>query len=136
MAVLMVDGLLSIGFGTASWISPEKTFGTLVDLQGAGEGSLFFAMFSSLSIFYILTGLFCLSALFMQPRDTIKVALVMAFSHILIGLKGFNEVGEAWLIGNPWPDIVIHTVFLFGYGFGIAMQGMRLVLSSTNRGKN
>jgi len=32
-----------------------------------------------------------------------------------IGLKGHGEIGSEWIIGNPWPDIIIHSLFVLLY---------------------
>lgn len=114
-AVLALDGLLFLGFGLASWFAPLSTFGTIVDLSGAGDHSLILAILSSLSIFYILIGLVCFLAVFIVPPYKNRVAVLMAIGHICSGLKGYEEIGREWLVGNPWPDIVIHSVFVFTY---------------------
>ena len=53
--VFVVDALITTGFGLVSWLAPESTFGTLVDLGGPGSArSLLLATLASLSLFYVL----------------------------------------------------------------------------------
>ena len=63
--VLMVDALLSIVFGLVSYLSPESTYATIVDLSELSEHSLMSAVLDSLSIFYVVVGAVCLLAAFM-----------------------------------------------------------------------
>ena len=50
-AVFVLDGLLALGFGVASLVSPRETFGSIVNLGLASEQSLMFAALKSLSGF-------------------------------------------------------------------------------------
>lgn len=113
--VFIIDGLISVGFGLLSWLSPEATFATLVDLRGTGDESLIRAALASISIFYVLIGLVCFVAAFLPPPNNDWLAAVMIIRHGWIGTKGYLEIGSVWLIGNPWPDILIHTVFVIAY---------------------
>lgn len=114
-AILIVDGLILLGFGIASWLAPYSTFGTLVDLSGAEDHSLVVAILSSLSIFYVLIGLACFLAAVLAPPHKDRFAALMVIGHVFTGLKGYGEVGREWLVGSPWPDIVIHSVFVCAY---------------------
>ena len=42
-AVLLLDGLIAVGFGLTSSFAPRATFGTIVDIRHAGEDSLILA---------------------------------------------------------------------------------------------
>jgi hypothetical protein len=113
--VLAADALLFLLFGLVSYLSPETTYATIVDIADVPEHSLIGAMLEHLSIFYLVLGAFCLLAAFMpQPHD-VRMAAVMATQHAWIGVKGFGEIGSDWIIGNPWPDVVIHAVFVLLY---------------------
>ena len=114
-AVLMLDGLIFLGFGITSWLAPHSTFGTIVDLASAGDHSLILAILSSLSIFYVLIGLACFLAAILAPPHKNRFAVLMVIGHICTGLKGYEEIGREWLVGNPWPDIYIHSVFVCAY---------------------
>ncbi len=114
-AVLLIDGLIFLSFGIASWLAPHLTFGTIVDLASAGDHSLVLAILSSLSIFYAVIGLACFLSAVLAPPHRGRFAVLMAIIHICTGLKGYGEIGREWLIGNPWPDIIIHFVFVCAY---------------------
>lgn len=118
--VLVADALLAVGFGLASLVSPMGTFGTIVDLSGSAEGSLVLATLGSLSASYVLLGLVCAVAAWMPAEQGWRLGAVMLGRHLWIGSKGYSEIGSPWLIGDPWPDIVIHTAFVLAYVFAIA----------------
>lgn len=124
-AVLVLDGLLALGFGLASWWAPMATFGTIVDIRGAGAPGLVLAALSSLSILYVVVGLVCLVAATLPPVYRRRLALVMAVNHAWAGAKGLHEVGQAWLIGNPWPDIAIHSTLVVAYALLVTLGRMR-----------
>jgi hypothetical protein len=113
--LLAVDALLLLIFGLVSYLSPEATYATIVDLAGVPEHSLISAMLEHLSIYYLVIGAVCLFAAFMPRPHDIRIALVMVVQHAWIGLKGFGEIGSEWIIGNPWPDVVIHALFVLLY---------------------
>jgi hypothetical protein len=73
------------------------------------------AMLGHLSIFYLVIGAACLLAAFMPRPHDVRMALVMVVQHAWIGLKGFGETGSEWVVGNPWPDIFIHSLFVLLY---------------------
>jgi hypothetical protein len=35
--------------------------------------------------------------------------------HFLEGVIKIGDIGEDWLIGNPYPDLIIHSVFIIVY---------------------
>lgn len=120
--ILVMDGILAIGFGLASYFSVSSTYATIIDLSGMREDSLIAAMLGSLSVFYVVIGAFCLLAAFMQPPHNIRVALVMIAMHIWVGVRGFHDMAQEWIIGDPWPDLVIHSLFVSGYLIAIALR--------------
>lgn len=113
--VLLVDGVLSLGFGLASWFAPHATFGSIVALKGAQDDALLMSALGALSLMYVLLGFICLVSTALPIAHRIHFALVLALGHLATELKGFNEIGRDWLIGNPWPDIVIHSAFVIAY---------------------
>lgn len=120
--VLAVDALLFLVFGLISFLSPETTYATIVDLAGVPKHSLVSAVLAHLSIFYLVIGALCLVAAFAPRPHDIHVALVMVVQHTWIGLKGFVEIGSEWIIGNPWPDVIIHALFVLLYVAAIARR--------------
>lgn len=124
--VLALDSLLFLGFGLVSWFAPHLTFATIVDLGAASDQSLISAALASLSIFYVLIGLACALAVWMPPPHRTRIAVVMALGHAWTGIKAYEEVGRDWLIGNPWPDIVIHVVFVSLYSLLVLVMWRRV----------
>lgn len=123
---MSIDGVLSLGFGLASWFAPHATFGTIVAIDGAAEDALILSALGALSLMYFLLGLICLIAAASPLAHRIRFALVLALSHLAWELKGFSEMGREWLIGSPWPDIVIHSAFVIAYLAlaGVAWRGL------------
>ena len=113
--VLLIDGALSLGFGLASWFAPHATLGTIVAIEGAPDDALIMSALATLSQMYVLLGLICLVSAALPVAYRIRFALVLALGHLAAELKGFSEIGRDWLIGNPWPDIVIHSAFVIAY---------------------
>ena len=124
--VLLVDGAVSLGFGLASWFAPRATVGTIVALKDAPDEGLLMSALATLSVMYVLLGLICLVSAALPVAHRIRFALVLAMGHLTMELKGFSEMGRDWLIGNPWPDIVIHSVFVIAYLTlaGLAWRGL------------
>jgi hypothetical protein len=110
-----VDALISMGFGVASWLAPHATYGTIVNLQGSGDAGVLLAALGSLSLFYVFVGAVCATAVWMQPPHNVRIAAVMVVRHAWIGVKGFQEANSAWIVGNPWVDIAIHSAFVLAY---------------------
>jgi hypothetical protein len=113
--VLLIDAVISIGFGVASWASPLSTYGTIVNLAGHDGQSLMLSGLSTISILYAVIGAVCLCAAFMPSPYNAALAAVMIARHAVIGLKGYQEVDRAWIIGNPWTDLWIHSLFVIAY---------------------
>jgi len=113
--VFLLDGALALGFGAASWATPHGTFGTILDLAGAGDGSLVIAALGALSGFYVLVGAMCVLVALLPSPFRERFVLPVVASHLWTGFKGLQDIGRDWLIGNPWPDIVIHASFVAAY---------------------
>lgn len=113
--VLVIDGLVSLGFGLASWFAPQATLGTILAIKGADDTGLLMAALRTLSQMYVLLGVIGLVCAAAPLVHRIRFALVLALGHLAMELKGFSEIGRHWLIGNPWPDIVIHSAFVVAY---------------------
>ena len=118
---MLIDGVVSLGFGLASWFAPHATLGTIVAIEGAESDSLIISALGALSLMYVLLGVVCLVSAALPLAHRIRFALVLALGHLATELKGLNEIGRDWLIGNPWPDVVIHSVFVLAY---LALAGM------------
>jgi hypothetical protein len=120
--VLAVDALLSIAFGMVSYFSQSSTYATIIDLGGMREDSLMSAVLGSLSVFYVVIGALCLCAAFMHPPHDVRVASVMIAQHVWIGARGLHDAGREWIVGNPWPDVIIHSVLVTVYCVGITLR--------------
>ena len=107
---LLIDFLITFGFGIAAWFSPKGTFGTIISIPPQSE-TLILSLLSSLSIFYILIGLVCLIGFKASFPINNWIGAVMILRHSWIGAIGILGLGneKEWLIGNPVPDIVIHS---------------------------
>jgi hypothetical protein len=116
--VFITDALLAVGFGLFSWIYPHQTFGTIVSIPEMGS-SVFFSVLSILSIFYVLTGLTCLIGFMAKLPVNIWIGLLMIVRHLLEGSMKILDMDKEWLIGNPYPDIIIHSAFISFYILGI-----------------
>lgn len=112
------DAIIAVGFGLYSWFFPHETFGTIISIPEVGS-SAFLAILSSLSLFYILIGLTCLIGFKAKFPINIWIGLLMIVRHLLEGIMKIFDIGKEWLIGNPYPDIIIHSVFIFVYILGI-----------------
>lgn len=121
-SLLVVDGALALGFGLISGLWPRQTFGTIVQLQPAEAHEATVAALTSLSLHYSLIGLVCLTALKTPAPYRYWLALVMLARHLVSGAKGYAEVGAAWQIGNPWPDLVIHGTLVMLYAAFIGLE--------------
>jgi hypothetical protein len=113
-ATFIVDAIMAIGFGLYSWFSPYETFGTIISIPEM-DSAAFLAILSSISLFYILLGLTCLIGFKATFPISFWIGLLMICRHLLEGLMKISDIGKEWLIGNPYPDIIIHSIFTFVY---------------------
>ena len=119
---LAVDGLLSCVFGMVSYFSATSTYATIIDLSGMHKDSLMAAVLGSLSVFYVVIGALCLLAAFMQTPHNVRVASVMVGMHVWVGVRALHDAGREWIVGNPWPDVIIHALFMVGYLIAISLR--------------
>lgn len=115
----VLDAVIAIGFGLYSWFYPYETFGSIISIPEMGT-SAFVAILASLSLFYVLIGLTCLIGFNASFPVNIWLGLLMTVRHLLEGIMKIFDMGKEWLIGNPYPDIIIHTVFIFLYILSIS----------------
>jgi hypothetical protein len=121
-SVLAIDAVLSLGFGFASFISPHSTYATIVDLRAVPDDSLVMSILGGHSVFYVVIGAVCLLAAFMPSPHDLRVAAVMMLQHAWIGLRGASHMNREWIVGDPWPDLIIHSLFVIAYSTGIVRQ--------------
>ena len=117
--VLAIDAVLSLGFGFVSYISPHSTYATIVDLRAVPEDSLVMSILGGLSVFYVVIGAVCLLAAVMPSPHGLGVAAVMMVQHAWIGLRGAYHMNREWIVGDPWPDLIIHSLFVIAYSTGV-----------------
>ncbi len=109
-----IDFAITFGFGLVSWLYPHSTYGTILALDEFGS-SLTLAILSSFSVFYMLTGLTCLAAARIPPPYSLWIGAIMGIRHAWVGIVGIQDAGQDWIIGNPWYDVVIHSLFFVFY---------------------
>ena len=107
----VADAIIAIGFGLYSLLFPHETYGTIISIPETGA-SAFLGILSSLSLFYVLIGLTCLIGLKSPFPIAIWIGLLMVVRHILEMILKIFDIGKEWVIGNPYPDIIIHSVFI------------------------
>ena len=117
----LIDAIIAIGFGLYSWLFPQETFGTLFSIPEAHE-SLFFAILSSMSILYVLLGLVCLIGYKADYPVSVWLGYLMIFRHGWMGVMKMLDIGKEWLIGDPYPDIIIHSIFVVIYVLAIYLK--------------
>jgi hypothetical protein len=117
---LFLDFLITFGFGLVSWIFPYETFGTIVVIPENGN-EIFLSLLSNHSISYILVGLICLIGVKSNFPINIWIGLVMLLRHLLVNILGIININKDWIIGNPYHDIIIHSLFILAYMFGIIL---------------
>ncbi len=115
---LLIDFLLAFAFGIISFITPQNTFGTIVEIP-VNNKELFLALLSSLSIFYIIIGLVCLVGTRLTNPYISWVSAIMLVRHLWVGIIGMLDAEKSWVIGNPYYDIFIHSGFVVVYTIGI-----------------
>lgn len=116
--VFIIDAVLAVSFGIYSWIFPHKTFGTIISIPEV-HSSVFLAILSSLSLFYILVGLTCLIGAKATSPINLFIGILMVVRHFFEGVIKIDDLEEDWLIGNPYPDLIIHSVFIIVYVLAI-----------------
>lgn len=118
--ILRLDGLMSIAFGLATLFAQYAIFRTAVDLASAnvtGDGtSVMEATLTALSGYYLVVGLIALLLASIPRPYRTRLALALGAHHLFMASKGVAEAGHAWVVGNPWWDVAIHTAFVLAYG--------------------
>ena len=109
-----IDAIIAVGFGLYSWFRPLETFGTIISIPEI-HSSAFLGILSCLSLFYILIGLTCLIGIKSTTPVNIWIGLLMILRHLSEGIMKIFDIGKEWLIGNPYPDIIIHSAFVSLY---------------------
>lgn len=112
--VFWIDAIGAVAFGIYSWICPLETFGTVLEIPKEHVNE-FLSVFSALSLFYILVGMVCIICARSIFQVHFWIGLVMLIRHLFEGLLKLKDIGEDWLIGNPYPDLVIHSLFVAAY---------------------
>lgn len=115
---LFVDFLVTCGFGIVSWIFPYETFGTIILIPENGN-EVFLSLLSNHSISYILIGLMCLIGVKSDFPIISWIGIVMLLRHFLVNILGIINMKKDWIIGNPYHDIIIHSIFILAYIIGI-----------------
>jgi hypothetical protein len=129
----IIDGVIAVGFGLYSWFCPLETFGTIIAIPEMGSPA-FLAILSSLSLFYILIGLTCLIGFTATFPINIWIGLLMIARHLLEGIMKIFDIGKEWLIGSPYPDIIIHSVFILVYILAIYFAYMNKQATDNSSG--
>ncbi|MCU0430101.1 MAG: hypothetical protein MUF42_09030 [Cytophagaceae bacterium] len=115
---LLLDALLAIGFGLFSWIYPLHSFGSILAIPES-DSSVFLSILSCLSLSYMLIGITCLIGIKATHPTQRWLSLLMILRHFLEGIIKLRDMGEEWLIGNPYPDIILHSIFILLYSLAI-----------------
>jgi hypothetical protein len=119
IALIKLDGFISLTFGLLTALFPTQIFSSAVDLASAGVdgngGSLMESALLTLSGYYLLVG-----ALLFTLADVPLVFgrrwwLLVAVHHAFMAIKGASEADRPWLTGSPWWDVAIHSAFVAGY---------------------
>lgn len=116
--VLILDAALSVGFGLAVLFWPEASIGTLFTLPE--PDTAFAALLRALGVFYLVMGLAALVGAMVRAA-TVLLAVVMLLRHALRGAEGLADLNAPWLVGSPWPDILIHAGFVLAYLTGLIL---------------
>jgi hypothetical protein len=116
--ILLIDAVITVGFGLYSWFDPINTFGTIISISDV-ENSPELAILSTVSILYVLIGLVAIIGAKAKYPTLQWIALLMILRHLWLGIMKFLDIGKEWLIGDPYPDIIIHSLFVLFYLLGI-----------------
>jgi hypothetical protein len=117
-STFLVDALISCGFGVVSFLIPHQTYGTIIAIPPTNE-ALFLAILASMSILYILIGLIAAIGWKAPYPIAIWIAVLMLIRHSWLGIMKTMDINQEWIVGDPYPDIVIHSLFVLVYTVGI-----------------
>lgn len=119
--LLRVDGVMSFTFGLATTFFQLTIFRTVVDLKTAGVtgrgDSLMESALLTLSGYYMLVGAILLLLAQLPRMFAKRLCMVIALHHAFMAVKGAYEANRAWVTGNPWWDVAIHTAFVMVYAY-------------------
>lgn len=115
----IADALLAVGFGLFSWADPLGTFGSIVAVGADDEVAL--SALRGMSTLYVIVGAACGAAATLPFTLATRFGAVMALRHAWVGLQGVVDREASWLVGDPWPDIVIHAVFFVSYAAALLL---------------
>ena len=114
-----IDGVTSLSFGLATYFYQFEIFSTAYDLQSAGVSgqgdTLIEATLLGISGYYILVGAILLVASNVELAIARRLGLVVALHHAFMASNGALGADRPWIIGNPWWDFAIHTLFVAAY---------------------
>lgn len=119
--ILLIDAFITVVFGLYSWFSPINTFGTIISIPEV-DNSLVLAILSTLSTLYILIGLIAFIGARAKYPEILWIGAIMILRHLWLGIMKFQDIGKEWLIGDPYPDIIIHGLFVLFYGLGVYLS--------------
>lgn len=117
---LYLDFVITLAFGLYSFFHPYQTFGTVVAINDYA-GPAMQSVLGALSVMYVLVGLSCLIVTQSVGKTACWFGLLMLLRHSWVGINGYQRIGAPWLIGDPWPDIIIHALFVSAYGLGVCL---------------
>ena len=118
--VFSMDALIAIGFGFYSWLFPQDTFEKIIAIP-PGTASVFQAIFAVLSVFYVLIGFVCVIGILARFPESAWIGALMIIRHLVKATLKVVDMDAEWAIGNPWPDMVIHALFIAAYS-GAVLQ--------------
>ncbi|HEY3405380.1 MAG TPA: hypothetical protein VGK59_18470 [Ohtaekwangia sp.] len=116
--VFSIDALMAIGFGLYSWLFPQDTFGTIIAIPHNAT-SVFEAIFAVLSAFYMLIGFTCVIGILARFPENAWIGALMIIRHLSEATLKIFDMEAEWAIGNPWPDLIIHTLFIVAYSWSV-----------------
>ncbi|HEY3402967.1 MAG TPA: hypothetical protein VGK59_06255 [Ohtaekwangia sp.] len=116
--VFSIDALIAIAFGLYSWLFPQDTFGTIITIP-SDSASIFEAIFAVLSAFYMLIGFVCVIGIMARFPENAWIGTLMIIRHLTEATLKIFDMEAEWAIGNPWPDIIIHTLFIVAYSWSV-----------------
>lgn len=110
---------MSLTFGLATYFYQFEIFSTTYDLQSmgvSGQGdTLIEAALLGISGYYMLVGAILIVVSNVQVSMARPLGIVVALHHAFMAINGALGTDRPWIVGNPWWDVVIHTLFVLAY---------------------
>jgi len=117
--IFAVDGVMSLTFGLATYIYQFEIFSTAYDLQSMGVSgrgdTLIEAALLGISGYYVLVGAILIIVSNVHTSIARPLGIVVALHHAFMAVNGALGADRPWLVGSPWWDVVIHTLFVLAY---------------------